>query len=293
MDLWDLTKLLYRRWFIAVPILFVCMAAIGLAVQDISPDYSATGHLQMIPAPGSTKPEDPKANRRPVNPWLELDYDALGNAAMLKVVDARWLSQLADRGLTDKVTVVLDGSTATYVIDAIGTSPQQATATVREVIRGLQQEIASKQSQYGALPEDTITTLVLNDGGSTKVIRSKVTRVLLVATGIALLVTVAATVGADTWLRRRKARQLEAANGPDQYIARIRTEAAPQAPHRGPTTANGANNATEVIDEYRIQRGDKVDDVRDEVEKRVEAVDETIILPIVGSSWSAGTNAKR
>lgn len=207
MDLWDLTRLLLRRWYFAVPMLLATVAMVVLAAQTVSPDYKAMGYMQLIPAPSSGKIPDPKAKPRPVNPWLDLGYAALGNAAALTVTDSTALEKMAAAGYSDSVTVILNERTPLFEIEAVGDSKEQATGTVREVIKLLQADISAKQKQYGTLSEDTISTLVINDGSSPEQDAGKVKRVLIVAAGLGLLTTTAATIALDYWLRRRKLRR--------------------------------------------------------------------------------------
>jgi hypothetical protein len=209
VDLWDLTRLLLRRWYFAVPMLLASVAVVVLAGQSVSPDYKATGYMQLIPAPSTGKLADPKAKPRPVNPWLDLGFVALGNAAALTVTDQPSLDKLAAEGLTDSVTVILDERTPLFQIEAVGDSKEQATATVRQVIKLLQGDIAVKQKQYGTQAEDTISTLVINDGSTPKIESGKVKRVLIVAAGLGVLITTAATIALDYWLRRRAKRKSE------------------------------------------------------------------------------------
>jgi hypothetical protein len=215
VDLWDLTRLLLRRWYFAVPMLLASVAMVVLAAQTVSPDYKAKGYMQLIPAPSSGKIPDPKAKPRPVNPWLDLGYAALGNAAALTVTDSTALERLAAAGYSDSVTVVLNERTPLFEIEAVGNSKDQATGTVREIIKLLQTDISAKQKQYGTVTEDTISTLVINDGSSPEQDAGKVKRVLIVAAGLGLLSTTAATIALDYWLRRRSLRRAGEAEDPD------------------------------------------------------------------------------
>ncbi|MEV6302493.1 hypothetical protein AB0M02_23970 [Actinoplanes sp. NPDC051861] len=203
MDLWDLTRLLLRRWYFAVPMLLVTVGAVVLAAKSVAPDYKAMGYMQLIPAPSAGKQPDPKAKPKPANPWLDLGYAALGNAAAITVTDPTNIEKLDKEGLSDSVTVVLSERTPLFEIEVIGDSEQQATATVQRVIKLLQDDIASKQKQYGALEEDTISTLVINDGSAPLQDTGMRKRVLIVAAGLGVLVTTASTIILDYWLRRR------------------------------------------------------------------------------------------
>ncbi len=207
MDLWDLTRLLLRRWYFAVPMLLASVTAVVITAQTISPDYKSTGYMQLIPPPSAGKPQDPDAKPRPANPWLDLGYNALGNAAALTITDPTALERLADEGFTDSVTVVLNDRTPLFEIEAVGNSKDQAAGTVRRVIKLLQDDIGVKQKQYGALAEDTISTLIINDGSAPEQDSGKVKRVLIVAAGVGVLLTTALTIALDYWLRRRSHRK--------------------------------------------------------------------------------------
>jgi len=202
VDLWDLTKLLFRRWYFALPLLLVSVATVYLTAKSVTPDYRATGYLQMIPPLASSQPQDPKAKPRPQNPWLELGFSALGKAVQLKVTSKENLERFGNTGLTDNVNVELSLDGTLFEIEAVGNSPDQATATVRELIRLLTAQIATSQREYRVFPEDTITTNVVDDGGDVEVVTTKQKRILVVAAGLGVLLTAAATIGLDALLRR-------------------------------------------------------------------------------------------
>lgn len=202
MDLWDLTKLLFRRWYFALPLLLVTIATVYVTAQTVKPDYRGLGYLQMIPPPGSSQPQNANAKPRPHNPWMDLGYEALGTAVLLKVTGKETLERFANGGLTDNVVVELSRNGTLFEIEAVGSAPEQVTATIREVIRLLSAQIATSQQEYRVLPEDTITTNVVNDGGNIEVVTTKQKRVLIVAAGLGVLLTAAATIALDALLRR-------------------------------------------------------------------------------------------
>lgn len=199
MDLWDLTKLLFRRWYAFLPMLIASSVAVFFLTQEVKPDYRAVGHLQLMP-PVTRGAED---EARLTNPWVDLGIAALGKAAILRVQDPTVLDRMGAAGLSDDYTVTMDDR-ATYVsIEAVARSPAQASATVRELMRLLDDEVRSQQERVTAATGDRITTLPLNAGDNATVVKSKKNRVFVVAAGVALLISVALTVGLDVLLRRR------------------------------------------------------------------------------------------
>ncbi|HET6213461.1 MAG TPA: hypothetical protein VFE14_11385, partial [Micromonosporaceae bacterium] len=176
-----------------------------------------------------------------------LGYQALGNAALLKVTDPPVLERLAKEGYAPSVTVTLAERLPLLEIEAVGSSEAQATATVREIIKLLADDILTEQKQYGVATEDTITTLTLNDGANVEVVTSKVKRAIVVAGGVGMLVTVGGTIGLDALLRRRSRRRLgmDAADlsspppAPAEPEARRRQVGEDAAPARTPRLLSG------------------------------------------------------
>lgn len=202
MDLWDLTKLLFRRWYVSVPLFLICMVGVAVASLVVKPDYSATGHLQMIPPRNQSSDTTPAVR----NPWNDLGYEALANAAMIDVTNKATLDALVAQGLTDNVTVTLD-RTPMFVIEAVGNSPKQATETVQRVQRLLSEAVVRRQQAFNVPSEHMITTIALDDGSDVEMRTSKIIRVLVVAAGVGMLITAGATIGVDALIRRRQRRR--------------------------------------------------------------------------------------
>ncbi|MEU5940871.1 hypothetical protein ABZ807_17140 [Micromonospora sp. NPDC047548] len=208
MDLWDLTKLLLRRWYIALPMLVVSLGTAVLVSSSVEPDYSASGHLQLIPPRGApAKPgKEPQAVR---NPWLDLGFNATGQAAIIRVQEKAVLDELEAQGLTSNIAVTMAYQTPMFSIEAVGHSPEQATRSVQYVMKLLDEEIARSQQQYGVTPDASITTLALDKGENVTTVTSKVKRVVAVAGALGLLITAAGTIAIDAILRRRARRGAE------------------------------------------------------------------------------------
>jgi hypothetical protein len=227
VDLWDLTKLLFRRWYAFLPMLLASSAAVVFISQGVKPDYSAVGHLQLVPA--GARVADEKA-ARPTNPWADLGIPALGNAAVLGVQDTSVLDRMVAAGLTDNYKVTMDYRETYVSIEAVGNSPAQASATVGELMRLLADEVVSQQERLRVAKVDQITTLPLDRGDKVTIVASKRNRMFILAAGIAVLVSVAATVGLDVLLRRRRARRI---SGAAEAAVVAPTSPAPQARTRG------------------------------------------------------------
>ncbi len=207
MDLWDLTKLLFRRWYVTLPMLLISMTGVLLVSQTVKSDYSAVGHLQMLPAPGSPNPDEVNLNP---NPWDALGFGALGSAVIVKLQEPAVAEQLAAAGLSDSFSVSVEYGTTFFLIDVTAATPKQATDTVQRLMKMIAAEVAAVQARFNVKPEGLITTLELDQGESVTEVTSKFKRVLIVSAGIGFLLTTGITIAVDAWLRRRERRNPDA-----------------------------------------------------------------------------------
>ncbi|MDM4718575.1 hypothetical protein QTQ03_02790 [Micromonospora sp. WMMA1363] len=231
MDLWDMTKLLFRRWRISLPLLLTVLVLVGVASQTVKPDYSAKAHIQLIPPPVVTLPD---GQQKPIkNPWFDLGYVALGNAAMIDVTRQSVLKQMVADGLSDNVTVTMD-RVPLFEIETVGNSPEQATATAQRMLALISEAVAGRQASLQVAESDLITTLAIDDGTEVEVQNSKLMRVMVVALGAGLLFTAGVTVAVDAWLRRRARRRTETGTGSADAEAEAGARPATASPSAAP-----------------------------------------------------------
>jgi hypothetical protein len=206
VDFWDLTRLIYRRWYFSVPMLLLAIVATFLAGASVKPDYQATSHLQILPAAASG--DTPGAVR---NPWNDMPMSAIGDATIVAVSDQKVLKDLAARGFSDKVTITLDNRSPIITVVALSRDRQQAAGTVREVGRLIDQKLASLQRLQGVPPNRSMTLQALDAGDNIDVVTSRVKRTLAALIAASLMLTAGVTIGLDAlvsyWSRRRAKRQ--------------------------------------------------------------------------------------
>ncbi len=276
VDFWDMTKVLFRRWYFALPVM-VLLGIIGFAAtRSVAPDYTAVGHVTLIPPAGST---DSEGNAVPIrNPWYDLGYEALSNAAMLDVTSKAAIEQLVDEGLSDSIAIEIQMYTV-FDIEVVASSPEQATATVRRVMQMIEDAVAARQQAMGVTPTDVVGTLALDDGSNVETKTSKITRVAVVAMGVVVLLTVGSTLGFDAFLRRRAARRRPGLSDPDLVLVR-----------REPS---GHTLPVQPSPSVRMHSGEQ-QVVAPDVTSRIEpmappvASDETIVLPLSGGPMRRG-----
>jgi hypothetical protein len=206
VDFWDITKLLVRRWMVAVPLLLIAATFAALTVTRVKPDYIATAYVQLVP-PVLGEPQPGQATADQSNPWLGLGVQTLGNAAIVTVTDPGVTEQLHAAGYSDSYTLTMADSSPLITFEVVGHSPAQATQTTEQLISRFNRSVAALQTTYGVPQPDAIVTHRLDGGTSVKQSDGKVKRALIAAAGAGLLVIIAATVGIDAWLRRRQLRR--------------------------------------------------------------------------------------
>ncbi|MFV2012113.1 MULTISPECIES: hypothetical protein [unclassified Micromonospora] len=221
MDFWDLTKLLFRRWYVATPLLLISVAAAGWTRMAVEPDYIATSYVQLIPPTAANTAPDEDAPTTPRNPWLELGLGSLSRAAALTVQDQAVLKQLDAAGLSENVAITLDNQQPIMTIEVVGESEDQATETTEEVVRRLEASVVGLQADYGASEESFITARRLDRGDNIQEANSKVNRATIAVAGVGVLLSAALTIGIDGLLRRRRPRPVAAVpvtTGTDETI---------------------------------------------------------------------------
>jgi hypothetical protein len=205
VDFWDLTKLLVRRWWIALPMLLLSAGLAVLTFSLVKPDYVATAYVQLVPpAVAMPAPGQPTADQR--NPWLGMGLRTIGDAARVTVLDKTVVDQLKANHYSDSYTVELDVSSPLATFQIVGDSRQQARETADFLVARYTRSIATLQASYGVSTADTIAARRLDQGTNIEKSTSKVKRALVAVAAAGILMTAGVTIGLDAWLRRRARR---------------------------------------------------------------------------------------
>jgi hypothetical protein len=205
VDFWDLTKLLFRRWYLTLPMLIFTAVLVVLTMGRVRPDYIATAHVQLVPP--VVKPNLPgEASIDQRNPWIGMGVYTLGNAAMVTIQDEAVIHALEDSGQSTSYTLDLSQTSPLVTMQIVGDTQAQAAQTADELVRRYGESVTALQRAYGVAPADSITTRRLDLGDNLKTSDGKVKRALVAVGGAGLLLTVAWTIGVDALLRRRAKR---------------------------------------------------------------------------------------
>ncbi|WP_433380407.1 hypothetical protein ACQPZX_15265 [Actinoplanes sp. CA-142083] len=216
MDFWDLTKLVFRRWYIAVPLLLITGFAAVYTTHTVKPDYKATAYVQLVPPPEASIAKDIKTLR---NPWLDLGLGALNTAATYATVDKKFLDQLRTTGMSDNVVITNGYPAPIATVEVIGSSQQMATATADVVVKRFNDIVKSLQDDYAVQTPGRILTRRLDTGNNLEETGGKVKRALVAVVGAGALLTAGLTIAFDALMsgrfrRRGKRGQSDVGSGP-------------------------------------------------------------------------------
>jgi hypothetical protein len=208
VDFWDATKVLFRRWYIALPLLLLTFGATGYTAVAVKPDYVLTSYVQLIPpAPsGELKP----ITNLPGNPWNQLGLEALSQAANYATVDQTFLDTLQQDGYSTNFKITVGDPVAGATIEVIGSTRRQAIDTTDTVIKRYRDSTQRLQTQYNVQPKDMIQVQRLDQGENLKQPGGKVKRAILAVAGTGLLLMAGATIAVDAFIRRRRNRKANA-----------------------------------------------------------------------------------
>lgn len=312
MDLWDVTKLMWRRWYVTAPLLLVTVAAAGWVFASVGPQYQATGHVAVVPPEVHRLGEAGQASR--VNPW---DEEALAHSARIRLEAKRLEDEMKAAGFEGEWGVDVTGRVPVITMEVVAPTADQAVALMHELQQVVEQEVRIRQADYNLPAEEQVTTVRLDDGESIETTSSRLLRVLVAVVGALLVLTVAVVLVFDAIARWRSGRAAAAVRGGDPTRAaaasteqsgepRARYTYASTGPTSGVPAGPGATNGQ---DRHLTTNGrsgahpsapvDEITDRHDEPptepvspgpsEMQPVPDDSTVILPLSGSPWAGSS----
>jgi hypothetical protein len=203
MDLWDVTKLLARRWLISLPMLLVtlgCALWIGITTD---PDYKDTSHVTLLPP--SVRRDPAAGTTQNINPWTT---ESLIAAVVTRLNSKAQHDALQAEGLSGIWETEPDLHFQDLIaIEVTAHSEEQARATTTRLQQIATEEVTRQQERYKLKPGEEISTIPFDSGENIEPSRSKVIRALVVVMGAGGVLTVAVVLAVDAILRRRAQRR--------------------------------------------------------------------------------------
>jgi hypothetical protein len=253
MDLLDLLKLMFRRWYVTAPVVvltFVAALTLGIAIQ---PEYKTSAAVLLVPPTTNPAAPAPNASPQPGNPWLRVGENAMAQAVQISISAHEVRTKVEAAGGNPDYVVGLVTRSSILTVDVTTTSNAKALATVTAVTKLISEEVAGMQAEYKPKAGEQISTQVLDSGLNIVQSRSNVLRVQIVVFAIGLLLAAAVSVGYDAIVRRRARARLADRHGARPSMAWNAGQATVGAPRRtipGPKAGADSPDATQVVGNF-------------------------------------------
>ncbi len=207
MDLWEATKILFRRWYITLPI--CVLAALGAygAGSQMDPEYVASGVGILLPIDESGQQSIFGLTEEAENPW-----EAAGAVATLRsvalVLGADGVrSQIVDQGLAPTYSIEVEPRDPIVYLDVTDRNPDLALVTLDEMVLRLEDELDSRQSQVQAPETRRFKLEILSQAEVPLPDYSNRTRVRIIVLLLGLVLAAAAGLVFDAWAVGRAERR--------------------------------------------------------------------------------------
>jgi hypothetical protein len=220
MDFWQTVFVVFRRWYIALPILLLSIGLTGYAYTSVPQVYASGAVLVLTQSPaGPSKPTDPDQPRWITNPMLNLER-GLGMAASIVIQVLRTPETAAElgTGLGDDTKYTINNGSSNPELLITGpfifiTGDSRSAAGALEIVERVAQRVTAelnRQQENLNAPEETYikvvevvspTTPQVMGGGSKS-------RAAAAALGLGVLVTLTAVFAFESAMhayRRRRA----------------------------------------------------------------------------------------
>jgi capsular polysaccharide biosynthesis protein len=158
MDFWGSVGIIVRQWKAVLPATLLVLTASFLVAMKVGMEYQATGTLLMVAPnpPSATAAGNTGPRLNPFNAFsssLAITADIMSRIMTKDDATMQRMEAAGARAKYDVGTGV-DGPGPIISIIATGKTPEEALQTVAVISKGIQDELASRQKQFGA-PTDT------------------------------------------------------------------------------------------------------------------------------------------
>lgn len=205
MDLLAISKMMFRRWYVAMPLLVLTVVATLLTTATVKVEYKALGHVLLVPPTVEVRTDQ---QIRKVNPWNDLGAQSLAQAIVVGLTQKSVADDFVAQGLSKNYKVLVDEEWPIINIEVTGATRQQATSTVQQLFSLINTGVTAQQDRYQVAKNQRFTAQNLDSGNLVTPESGKLKRAVIVVVAVGLILMVSATLGLDAYLRRRARRRM-------------------------------------------------------------------------------------
>lgn len=200
MDVWELCRILVRRWLIVLPVLGLTLVAVLQVGHRVSPDYAATGSFLIA------GPVDRLALER--NPLATAGGQSVIRSLSIASTSPDFVRRVVAAGNSSDYVVAPLSNSPIMQIKVTGDSAAQAVRTVRQVTNLLAVSLRQQQAALGAPVASFLHMQVLVNNVQAEADRTPVLQRQAIALAVGLLLAGILALIADTVQARRHRRSL-------------------------------------------------------------------------------------
>jgi hypothetical protein len=159
MDIWTATRIVARRWYIALGALVLCIAVGSTIVSSAEARYSSTASIVLLPPNLAQPPERDAATD--VNPFLQSGVALTASAVANAANSDRTAQRLVAEGLVDVDFEVVAAQDRPLIFMTVESNDEAATdAAIAVVVESVEMVLQEQQVEANS-PDDQLVTAQL------------------------------------------------------------------------------------------------------------------------------------
>lgn len=199
MDLVASGRTLRRRWILTTFLFLLTLAAALAAWVKLPGPYQAESMTVLYPSQQASRPNGD-------NPLMSFggSLNVAGDIVLREVSAPSYAAQLAAHGYTSSFTIADDPNTTGPILDVTvtGSNQSQVEQTLTGVTAAVKNQLAAIQQGYK--PANRITSQVVSNQPTPKLLLSKKARTIVIVLGLGLVLTFAIPQVVDAEIAKRR-----------------------------------------------------------------------------------------
>lgn len=205
MDVVTLFRVLLRRWYVFLPVLFVSAGASVLVVKSIPAQYEVTDGFVMLPPTNAGG-----------NPFLGMSssLNGIAEAVAKSMTDVNMVRAMHAEGVTGSYSFDVPATDTSILVSASGSDPVAVVKSEQIVAKAFENQVIQAQLREGVDPHAVVRVLQMSSPAiPDRLVKSKV-RAAVALGALAVAAAVACTVLFESIVDGRRRRPAPA--GPER-----------------------------------------------------------------------------
>lgn len=215
MDLWDVGRIVIKRWYVSVPVLVAALAMAVFMSGRIDPEYSTEASILLVAlGEGDVEvapvvPDDPDSTLPALgsaNPYLNFpsSLPTVAQATALAVSSDATRAEVAAAGFEPGYEVIVEARSPVLFVQVSSNDSDLAVATMDHVVGLIERDLEARQDAADVPEDERITAELLARSEQGVADQGGRSRVRLAVAGLGVLLAIGAAVAFDAAVTRRR-----------------------------------------------------------------------------------------